>query len=118
MSFRHIMGLAAAAALFSLSAGSCGVRTGTLCGGIMRAPADDEMVVEAAEFAVERVMYEDGEAADITLRRVRRAGQQVVAGMNYYLVLDVASGRRVRMLEAVVWRRLSGEHELISWEWR
>jgi hypothetical protein len=42
----------------------------------------------------------------------------LVAGMNYRLRLKVKVDGKVKEAEAVVWRKLSGEHELTSWTWK
>ena len=47
----------------------------------------------------------------------RLARQQVVAGLNVALSLDVKQGQNDRQAEAVVWHKLSGEYELTSWSW-
>ena len=52
----------------------------------------------------------------VSLLAVRRAEQQVVAGLNYRLRLSVKAGGRARDVTAVVYRNLQGVYSLTSWE--
>lgn len=101
-----------------LSAAGCALREGDarhpLTGGFSEAPVTGEEVVEAALFAA-------GEMDDLgypgaALSEIVSAEQQVVSGINYRLLLEIESGGRKHLAEAVVWRKLSGEYELISLE--
>jgi len=56
--------------------------------------------------------------AHLTLVSIVGAKQQVVAGMNYRLQLKVDLDGTPREAEAVVWRKLSGEYKLTSWNWK
>ena len=40
-----------------------------------------------------------------------------VAGLNFRLRLRVELGGQPRMVEAVVYRNLQGQHQLTSWQW-
>ena len=57
-------------------------------------------------------------SSKITLVKIVRARRQVVAGTNYCLDLTVDMGDHEKRAQAVVWKKLSGEHELTSWTWR
>ena len=92
-------------------------------GGITEVYSEDPWVSEAAVFAVraqERAMQEKPEepSVRIVLVKIISARQQVVAGMNYYLVMKVTLNEQERESYVVIWRQLSGRHELTSWEWR
>jgi hypothetical protein len=92
-------------------------------GGITETSIQDPWVMEAAAFAVraqERAMREKGEepSVKIALVRILGASRQVVAGMNYYLIIKVAVNEQEREADVVIWRQLSGGHELTSWKWR
>ena len=97
----------------------CGVEEepGSLPGGFTEASLEDEDVLEAAGFAAEEIAA-SGPYSDVFIKEILRAEQQVVAGMNYRLLLIVESGADARTVEALVWRKLSGEHELLSLKFR
>ncbi len=72
-------------------------------------------VKRAAKFAVQQRTLRTGNR--VTLIRVVRAEQQVVAGMNYRLVLRVADRRgRRRTATAVVFQSLKDQLSLTSWK--
>jgi len=90
-------------------------------GGSSEVSVDDPGVVDAANFAVaaqERKEKEQGNHVNIRLEAILGATQQVVAGTNYTLRLKLKVHRADKEAVAVVWRKLSGSHELTSWEWR
>ncbi len=72
-------------------------------------------VQEAARFAVQtfavqnkqRVLYKD----------VTQARQQVVAGRNFELQLQVTWDGTPRTAQATVWRQLNGVYSLHRWDW-
>jgi hypothetical protein len=72
-------------------------------------------VQEAARFAVQtfavqnkqRVLYKD----------VTQARQQVVAGRNFELQLQVTWDGTPRTAQATVWRQLNGVYTLHRWDW-
>lgn len=86
-----------------------------IAGGYNPVSKNDPQVRAAAKFAVaaesKRVKHV------ITLISIRKAQQQVVAGMNYEVCLQVRDGRRVRRATAVVYRNLQGKRSLTSWDW-
>lgn len=75
-------------------------------------------VISAAQFAVKAQAAMPDQKAAITLVEILSAQQQVVAGMNYRLRLKVKVDGTEKEAEAVVWRKLSGEHQLTSWAWK
>jgi len=75
-------------------------------GGWSKAAVDDKGVVDAAAFAIQarqKAMKAAGEREVVELVRIARARQQVVAGMNYHLTLQVKRGDVVEAIEVVVW---------------
>lgn len=88
-------------------------------GGWGKAEVDDPDVVAAAEFAVKETQAKHKK---LTLDRIVGAAQQVVAGMNYWVDLELTdrgSGKPVpRKAEAVIYRDLDGKHSLTSWKWK
>lgn len=81
-------------------------------GGYASARVDDPQVKAAAEFAVREQAKTSGQP--LKLVRIRSAEQQVVAGMNYRLSLDVRDSRN-RRVRAVVYRDLKNNLSLSSW---
>lgn len=75
-------------------------------GGWSKARVDDKAVVDAAAFAIkarQKAMKAAGAREVVELVRIARARQQVVAGMNYHLTLQVKRGDVVEAIDAVVW---------------
>mgnify|MGYP001434214529 CR=1 FL=1 len=70
---------------------------------------------KAAEFAVRQQAARSGEV--LKLAGVVQAEQQVVAGMNYRMTLQVKSGKELRMAQVVVYQSLAPQMMLMSWEW-
>jgi hypothetical protein len=83
-------------------------------GGFRKVAVTDERVVAAAKFAVE----DRGRKEKVTLVKVLEAEAQVVAGMNYRLLLEVRVDGGTRQAEAVVWAKLDGTHRLTQWDWK
>ena len=81
-------------------------------GGFSGAPAADPQVQAAAKFAVSR------QDAMLKLISVEQAQRQIVAGLNFRLTLKVEDHGTNRLADAVVWRKLDGQHELTSWQWQ
>ncbi|MCE2782205.1 cystatin domain-containing protein [Limnohabitans sp.] len=84
-------------------------------GGWVPSDAFSPDVQEAARFAVQtfavqnkqRVLYKD----------VTQARQQVVAGLQFELALQVTLDETKRHAKAVVWRQPDGVYQLRSWTW-
>ena len=92
-------------------------------GGREQADVTNQWVVAAANFAVQtqqQAMQKDPNtpAVTLTLVTIMHAEKQVVAGMNYYLTLEIKSNDTTRTAEAVIYRRFNGEHKLTSWKWK
>lgn len=91
-------------------------------GGWSDAKITDEWPRNAAEFAVkakqeEMRKTETQKTVSIKLVKIISVKQQVVAGMNYDLKLQVEMDGITKTAKAVVWRQLSGDFKLTSWSW-
>ena len=83
-------------------------------------------MVAAANFAIkaqQKVMQSkiDGKPAKLELVAIAGAEQQVVAGMNYKLHLQVKVNGQEKAADAVVWWqawRKPAPYELTSWDWK
>jgi len=90
----------------------------TITGGLAEVSVQQQEVIAAAAFAVraqEAVMGKEAKGARLSLVKVLSAQHQVVAGLNYFLRLEVKADKTRKIVEAVVWLRLSGDYELTSW---
>lgn len=85
-----------------------------LAGGYGERPVNDRGVAAAAAFAVRERGRQTRRR--VTLLSIRRAETQVVAGLNYRLLLSVREGREVSDVTAVVFRNLRRGLLLESWE--
>ena len=91
-------------------------------GGWADASITEEWVTKAAEFAVKGEqevmrMTETQKAVTLKLVKIINAKQQVVAGMNYDLKLQVDVDGKTKTAKTIVWHQLSGEFKLTSWNW-
>ncbi len=84
-------------------------------GGHEDAKVDDERVIAAAKAAIAE--KNKTEPVALTLVKIEKAQQQVVAGMNYTITLKVKAGSEVKEAEVVVWVKLDGKYQLTSWTW-
>lgn len=85
-----------------------------VAGGYSERATGDRGVAAAAAFAVRERGRRTGRR--VTLLSVRRAETQVVAGLNYRLLLSVREGRESRDVTAVVYQNLRQRLSLTSWE--
>lgn len=85
-----------------------------VAGGYRERPTGDRGVAAAAAFAVRERTRRTGRR--VTLVAVRRAETQVVAGLNYRLLLGVREGRESLDVAAVVHQNLRRRFSLTSWE--
>ena len=103
--------------------GGMGLALAAIPGGQEPVPVDDPAVVAAAEFAVsarqEWLRQQEGkEAAEVKLVKVLNARQQVVAGINYHLRMEVMVGKHPRLVDVVVWWqawRQPDPYRMTSW---
>jgi hypothetical protein len=97
----------------------------TLAGGFARASVTNQEVRDAAAFAIQsqtKLMQgqKDGQATTLELVKILAAEQQVVAGMNYRLKLQVKVNGRDKQAEVTVWWqawRKPEPYELSAWKW-
>lgn len=92
-------------------------------GGWSKVAVTDQGVIAAAAFAIQArqaAMRADGDETKLELKAIEAAEQQVVAGLNYRLQLEVSAGGNPRRAVAVVWAREwlepAGRYTLTSWE--
>ena len=94
-------------------------------GGWSTVPVSRQEIVSVAAFAVSAEQKtlsasQNGAPAKLELVHIRGATQQVVAGMNYRLLLKVRLNGEEKNAEAVVWWqawRKPDPYQLTSWEW-
>jgi hypothetical protein len=72
-------------------------------------------VQEAARFAVQTFAVQN--KARVLFKEVSLARQQVVAGTQFDLNLEVTLEGAARNSKAVVWRQLDGTYKLQAWDW-
>jgi uncharacterized protein YaaN involved in tellurite resistance len=93
-------------------------------GGYSAATTTNEEVVAAANFAIKAQAEELKKTAatsTLSLVSVARVEQQVVAGMNYRMTLNVQHDGKARQAEAVVWWQAwnrEAPYKLTSWNWK
>ncbi|WP_322991299.1 cystatin family protein [Limnohabitans sp.] len=81
------------------------------------APADafSPEAQEAARFAVQTFAVQN--KARVLYKNVVKARQQVVAGLNFELQLQVTLDGASRSVSATVWRHPDGTYRLQAWDW-
>lgn len=84
----------------------------TVAGGYSKAAVDDAKVTAAAEFAVTE---ESKKGTKISLKSISSAETQVVAGMNYKLVIVVDEGGTEKTVEATIYEDLQQIMSVTSW---
>jgi hypothetical protein len=72
-------------------------------------------VQEAARFAVQTFAVQN--KSRVLFKEVTQASQQVVAGLNFQLQLQVTLDGAPRSVSVTVWRQLGGDYLLQSWDW-
>lgn len=120
----RVMSVAAAAVVLGLV--GCGgekqkaeapaTNQSVLAGGWSESQTADKDALAAAAFAVQEMTQKTGSA--VTLKKVLSVQKQVVAGMNYKLVLLVDDGKVERQADVVVWSKLDHTRALTSFVWR
>ena len=108
------MGLLACGESEPLSAPSASVNE-DMPGAWTSIDAWHEEAQEAARFAVQT--YAVGQRSRVLYKDVLAAEQQVVAGLNFKLRLQVQHDKTVRRAQVTVWRQLSGQYQLTEWVW-
>ncbi|GLU20569.1 hypothetical protein SLE2022_367600 [Rubroshorea leprosula] len=90
--------------LLLLSLVGSGVGVGAIPGGWQPIKdLNDTHVKEIAEFAVSEFNKQSN--TTLKLNQIVKGEQQVVAGMNYRLTLNVSDGAETKSYEATVWER-------------
>lgn len=84
-------------------------------GGWSQADANADDVQEAARFAVQA--YAVAQHSRTLYKDVIEVQQQVVAGMNFKLKLQVLHNGQTRNAQVTVWRQLNGQYQLTDWAW-
>lgn len=119
MKIKLSVSIAFAALFIILSLASASfAQSDQIAGGYGDADVKAKDVVAAAKFAVKKGAAK--EKATITLLTIKQARQQVVAGLNYEVCLEVnykKSGKKAlkRYVKAVVYKNLKNVHSLTSW---
>jgi hypothetical protein len=97
----------------------------TMPGGFAKASISKKEVQDAADYAVKAQAttmqgQKDGQPAKLELVKILAAEEQVVAGMNYRLRLQVKVNGKDRQADAEVWWqawRKPDPFQLTSWKW-
>lgn len=85
-------------------------------GGYKSVATDDERVVAAATFAVEKRVETHTEQEGLMLDSVDKAEMQVVAGINYKICMTISLDEESQQVQAVVFQNLKKAYSLTSWE--
>ena len=80
-------------------------------GGFTEIENRDEQALAAAKFAV------TAHDPKLKFEGIEKVERQVVAGLNYRLTLKASENGMERRADAVVWRKLNGQHALTYWKW-
>lgn len=106
--------------LVALCACSSDCAAEAVVGGCEKASVTDSGVVAAADFATKAESKAMQPPGKLQLLKILEAEQQVVAGMNYRLVLRVKQDGKERTAEAVVWWQAwrPAPYQLTSWTWK
>lgn len=126
MKTKYILICAAAVLLFTAACPITGLAQQSRLGGYATASVTNKEVVAAAAFAIkaqQNAMQEkmDKDPPKLELVTIMKAEQQVVAGMNYRLKLNVKLNGKERTAEAIVWWqawRKPDPYRLTSWTWK
>jgi len=97
-----------------------------LAGGWQKVAVTNRDVIAAAEFAVAAHARgtpapNDGGPATLELVEILAAEQQMVAGVNYRLLLSVKRDGKPEVAQAIVWWqawRKPDPYQLTSWTWK
>jgi len=98
-------------ALVLLSLALCAL--GTIPGGFTPVPEtqlDRKDIVEAANTGIASLSASSGE--DWSVRKILSCATQVVAGMNYRIVLEAQSSKELAVFTITVYKSLQGQYSL------
>ena len=110
----QIANIVALAVLLIAGASVCSAQQ--MVGNFRPTDATSQDVKMAADFAVKAENAKRAAADAFKLRTIKTAEQQVVAGLNYKMCLEVESGSEKEQATAVVYRNLQNKYSLTSWE--
>ena len=85
-------------------------------GGWSPVATDETAVKKAAENAVSLQAKKTGES--LKLLSIKKAKQQVVAGVNYELILEINRNGQETTAMVIVWRKLDGSYQVTEWWWK
>ena len=121
---KRCVGLMAGALLVCGAACASAADHRPMPGGFSLAATTNEEVVAAANFAIKAQgdeLKKSAPAPTLSLVSIERAEQQVVAGMNYKLTLNVKHDGKARQAEATVWWQAWNRevpYKLTAWTWK
>ncbi len=96
------------------------VQRAEVAGGYSEVDVSDPGVIRAAKFAVQ-ARGDTMPGSRLGLHRIVSAQQQVVAGLNYRLVLELNENGSPRTAEATVWWQswnTAEPYRLTAWSWK
>jgi transcriptional regulator len=85
-----------------------------IVGGYQSVEISDE-IKTAALFALQTQTKIENKPFELI--EIKKATQQVVAGMNYQFELTVKSGENLRHAAVIVFRGLDSQYSLSAWRW-
>ena len=88
-------------------------RQAQIAGGYSEASNSDPEALAAARFAIKKEAQKL--RAIVSLRAIKRAEVQVVAGLNYRLCMTVRIKRKTQPVTAVVYKNLKQKYSLTTW---
>ena len=88
----------------------------TMPGGSSPVPTDGPAVKKAAETAVLLQAKKTGEP--LKLLSIKKAKQQVVAGINYELMLEINRNGQQTTAMVIVWAKLDGSYQVTEGRWK
>jgi len=116
---RMMIVFAALGLILSCAATSYAQTDETITGGYQKVEVSAAQIVSAANFAVKARAKK--QKAKINLKAISKAEQQVVAGMNFNMCLQVETRDKRKktsvpqMVQAIVFLNLKQKYELTSW---
>jgi Aspartic acid proteinase inhibitor len=110
-SLRILIAVAALGTVLGYAPGAFSQRM-PMAGGYSKTSTGSQEVVDAARFAIRE--HEPG--GFIFIDSIKSAEVQVVAGLNYRLVIRVWDSGKLRDVKAVVYKNLKRKYSLTSWE--
>lgn len=110
---KRVLSAALLFVILSAAASASSAQDAPIAGGYSNRPVSDPGVVAATAFAVRERGRRTGRR--VTLLEIRQAETQVVAGLNYRLLLTVRENRKEQDVIAFVYRNLRRAYSLRNW---